>query len=235
MKKSLLATILIGLATVPFASATTVGFSAAPPARSVVEPDGVTPVAVANNIVRVGMFTLAGSALDSAVAAAYASPAAVTAQDRANLIATAGGWTQFTASSLSLVTIGAGNRVGGSVTDNTAAATAFNGQAIYLWIFDSASLAGAASSVQMGIFKATAATTPWTFPTNGAVPDTATLSSAPASSTIVSVGGVGSVTNTGGPTSSGILRVGTVPEPSTALLSAMGVVAMAWGRRRKRN
>jgi len=81
----------------------------------------------------------------------------------------------------------------------------------------------------MGIFRATAATTPWLFPVNGGgVGDQVTLSSTAAGATIASVGGAGLATG------STMQLSAAVPEPSTALLSAIGLLGFASRRRRNR-
>lgn len=145
-------------------------------------------------------------------------------------IQTAGAWSQFVGitNSLTLQTISLESKIGGTVTNNTAAADPFNGKQIYLWIFDAPTV-GAAT--QMGIFEATSATPAWLFPTNlGGIGDGVTLSTTSGGATIAAVGTV----PVGSATSTHLLLAAPVPEPSVAFLSAVGFVAMASGRRRQR-
>ena len=215
MKKSILLPIIVGFATVPFASATTIGFGAVPTARSVVETN-LTDVS-AGSLVLVGTFasptfTLTGTTIQQEVTNAIAD----------------GGWTQFTASNLSPVSVAGHQKVGGSLTDITATADPFNGHSVYLWIFDTNQIS---TAQQMGIFAATSATPAWTFPTNnGGVGDSVTLSTT-ASATIAAIGGRGSVGS-----SQLVLAapVSPVPEPSMFTAGAMLALGALGVRRRRR-
>jgi len=215
MNKSILLSVILSHAIIPFASATTIGFGAAPSSRSVVEGN-LADVPV-GSLVLVGTFTsptftLSGTTIQQEVTNAIAD----------------GGWTQFTASNLSTASVVGHQKVGGSLTDISAAADAFNGHSVYLWVFDTNQIS---TAQQMGIFAATSATPAWTFPTNnGGVGDGATLSTT-TTATIAAIGGRGSVTST-----QLILAapVSAVPEPSTFTAGALLAFAAMGMRRRRR-
>lgn len=229
MKKAILTSAIVGAAFIPFADATTVGFSAAPSARVVATDAGVQ--LSTSSLVLVGNF----------VSEAFTFNNALNMPTNFAAIAAAGGWKQFTldtvagtpnATITSNYNISVTGKLGGSGKDDNFGATKadyFNGRNVYVWIFDAATIAGSST---MGIFKDPTAPTPWTFPTNaGGLNDTANLgSTVTLDPNLSAVAGVGSVTNSPG---NGQIRLAPVPEPSTAVLLAVGLVAM--GSRRRRN
>lgn len=234
MKNALFAAsaILTGLGTL--AQATTVSFSPAPSARTITTADG--SVLAPTSLVLLGNFS----------SEAFFYNPALSASANFTAISTAGGWEQFgfdtqtgvaNAGVSNTVAINASGKIGGSLTDNTTGATKadfFNGKTAYLWIFDGPSIA---NSNTMGIFKdptETSPNIPWIYPSNagGAPGDTVAFGTTVGSNPNVSaVAGVGSVTNSGGPNERGRMLL-AVPEPSTALLSAVGAIVMIARRRR---
>ena len=144
----------------------------------------------------------------------------------ANILA-AGGWSQFDGARTTSSIFGNPGKLTGQAQDNTAAANAFNLQNAYIVIFNTAS---SATATQMGIFRATAATTPWIFPTNnGGVADSATLDMN--DTTVAAVGGVGSTTAS----PQRFVLTALVPEPSAVALLAPGLIALLGYRRLRRH
>jgi hypothetical protein len=159
-----------------------------------------------------------------------------------NILASGAGWEQFgldttsnlansgVSSTLDFSILSSQARLGGTITDNNTGATKadfFNGRKIYVWAFNADTI-GAAT--QMGIFEATSATIPWTFPTNlGGVGDTTTLSTTTGGATLAAFGGVGSISGS----QLRLEAIGAVPEPSRAMLAGMGLFAGLVRRRRK--
>lgn len=219
---SLLFAVLTAFAvTTTSSQATTVGFTAAPGSRTVFEENLSTQIAVGS---LVWMGTFANDTQVSMIAGTVA--ANVTA-----ITTGSAGWSQFTGtSSLGIFSAFGNSKVGGQVTENSAAANPFNGDNVYLWVFNSSAVN---TATQMGIFRATTADTAWVFPNNaGGVGDGTTLSTASTfASVITSIGGVGSADS-----SRLILEspgIAPVPEPSTFVVGAMLALA-AMGVRRRR-
>lgn len=228
MKKSNLLATILGFAALPLAHATTVGFSPSPGGRTLQNSLGVN--LSTSSLVWAGNFTSESFSLNTGL----------TLQQNVNAIIGAGGWEQFgfdTASAIpttsnggtGALTVSAGAKLGGSITDDSTGATKadyFNLKTLYVWIFNAATVAAA---TEMGIFKATIAANPWVFPANtSGLGDSNTFTTQPASTTLVTtaaVGGVGTSTETQ-------LQTAPVPEPSTALLTALGLLGMASRRRR---
>ncbi len=213
---------MIGLAIIPIAHATTVGFSPAPTARTVTNASGIT--LSTSSLVLVGNFSIETFSFNSSVSMLT----------NFGVIAAAGGWEQFTldtgtattnAGATSAYSIDGTGKLGGSGTDNTVGGTKadfFNGKSIYVWIFNGSTIA---ASTEMGIFKATTASPSWLFPTNGAgLGDSVVLSTTTGgASALVPVSGVGNVTST---------QIRLVPEPSSVVLVVTGVMGLLAHRRR---
>ncbi len=232
MRKSLLLATLLFAISLPMARATTIGFGAVPTARTVVDASLAT-VTNASSLVLAGTFANQSFTLQSGMSLA----ANVTA------VMASGGWEQFgldtTTSTLnagvtSTLGLNPTGKVGGSVTDNNSGATKadfFNNKPLYLWVFN-ASTIGAAT--QMGIFRATTATTPWTFATNaGGVGDSTTFSTTPAAASVISaIGGFGTAGSQLQLTDQ--FNVGPpVPEPSTLAFGVFTVLAALSSRKRR--
>jgi len=212
------------------ALATQITFSGVPTARLVTDAQNST-LATANSLV------LAGS---------FANPAAFTLDMSASLganyasILQNGGWEQFgldtvssspNASVASSLQISGTGKIAGSVTDNNFGATKadfFNGKPIYLWVFNAPTV-GAAT--QMGIFRATTATQPWTFPINaGGIGDVTSYSTTvTGAATIAAIGGYGTAGSSLRLTDS--FNISAIPEPSTALFGLLTVLATLATRR----
>lgn len=219
---NLLATI-IGLAIMPLANATTVGFSPAPTARTLKDSSGTN--LSTSSLVWAGNFSSEVFSLNNSL----------TIAQNVTAIQTAGGWEQFgvdtatdvpNSGATGTLTVSGIAKLGGSITDNNTGATKadyFNAKNIYVWVFN-ASTVGAAT--EMGIFKAA----PWVFPTNaGGIGDSGLFGSTVAV-TPAAVGGIGS-------TSSSLLQLSgitPVPEASTFATGAMLVLAAMKMRRRRR-
>ena len=167
MKKAILISVHIGLASIPIANATTVGFGNAPSSRVVATSAGVQLSTA--SLVLVGNFQ----------SEAFAFVPALSMQVNFNNISAAGNWKQYTMDTVTGTTnsgatstyaiSGTGKLFGSGadITTGLSKADYFNGKNIYVWIFDAATIA---ASTTMGIYKDTADTaplTPWVFPTNG--------------------------------------------------------------------
>lgn len=227
MKKAQILSLIVGLAAAPLAQATTVGFGAFSQ-RTVLDEFGA--------LLGVSSSVWAGT---------FSSPESVVFNSSQSIslnvanIQAAGGWEQFTLDTVSSTTnasvsgalvINGTGKVSGQVTDDTSGATKanfFNGKIFYVWIFNTNSIFTATS---MGIFTSPDAAAAWAFPSNGGgFGDNATLSTAPGTApTITALGGVGIGANS----SQSQIQLVAAPEPSTALLSALGLVVMASRRRR---
>jgi hypothetical protein len=218
---------VLAIASVLFGSqfvsqASTVTFSAVPTARVFSSEAGVA--LTTSSSVWVGTF-----ANDSLIAGALNSSLSVSANVAA--ITAAAGWDQFGFNAATDVAspgatftmdLNGSGRIGGSVQDNTANANFFtSAKNLYLWVFNADTI-GAAT--EMGIFRSTDATVPWTFPTNGlGVGDTTTYSlTAAAAPTLAAVGGVGSMFSATAPR----LEVFGVPEPSRLMLLVFGLIGL---------
>jgi hypothetical protein len=159
----------------------------------------------------------------------FSNPGALSlSQGSAASILAAGGWSQFDGGQTISHFQANPGKVQGTVTDNTAAATAFDQQNLYLVIFNTSS---AATASQMGIFRAASSTgssNPWVFPTNGGgLGDSITISSDEPS--MAAIGGVGSTTEV---PQRFILAV--LPEPSAAGLVVLGILSLLGYRRIRR-
>lgn len=224
---------VLAIASVLFGSqfvsqASTVTFSAVPGARVFSSEAGVA--LTTSSSVWVGTF-----ANDSLIAGALNNSLSVSANVAA--ITAAAGWDQFGFNAATDVAspgatftmdLNGSGRIGGSVQDNTANANFFTpAKNLYLWVFNADTIGDA---TEMGIFRSTDATVPWTFPTNGlGVGDTTTYSlTAAAAPTLVAVGGVGSMFSATAPR----LEFFGVPEPSRLMLLGFGLIGLIVRRRR---
>lgn len=222
-------------ASVQTAYCSTVTFGAVPTARQVVDATNInTLITNASSLVLAGTFANESFSLDSSASLA-ANVASATSS---------GGWKQFglDTSTLSLndsvtntLALNGSGRVGGGITDNTVGPTKanfFNGKNLYLWIFNASSV-GAAT--QMGIFRATNATTAWEFPTNGGgVGDSTTYSTVPLNApTIAAIGGFGSIAGSNLQLTNSF-NITPVPEPSAFTFGLLTLCAAAYLPRRRR-
>lgn len=201
--------------TVASSQATTVGFGAGFSSRTVFEQNLATQIAV-GSLVWVGTFANESFSMGSGSIASNVAT-----------IQSGGGWSQFTGTStLGITTNPGSSKVGGSVTDNSVTANAFNGDNLYVWIFNAPSVG---ASTQMGIFRSTTPT-PWVFPTNlGGAGDAVSFSTTNAGALIAAIGGIGSVTSS----TLALSPVAPVPEPSTFAVGTMlALTSMAVRRRR---
>jgi len=121
-------------------------------------------------------------------------------------------------------------RIAGVITDTTAAADAFNGQDIYLWVYNSATVA---ASTEYGVFRAeTPAGAEWTFPTNaGGVGDSVTISIADINTNPI-IPGTSITPGANDPTGSTILTLVPIPEPSAALLFSIATIGFLFRRKK---
>lgn len=158
------------------------------------------------------------------------------------------GWKQFTLDPatglednspfavLNTLGVNASGKIAGTVSDNNGEvgsglqASFFDNKGAYLWIFNAPTV-GAAT--EMGIFRATTATVPWIFPTNGnGSGDVLTLSStAGAASVIAAIGGAGVASSSRFQLVAG--SIAPVPEPSTFTFGLLTGLAALYGRRRR--
>ena len=229
MKKTLIITAMLSMVGASVSNATTVTFGGVPTARTAVNTAGST--LTAGSLVWAGTFASEGFSLNSGVSL----------QSNVTAVTSAGSWKQFTldpttglpdSGIVNNLTITGSGKAGGTVTDNnTPQADFFNSKPVYLWIFN-ATTVGAAT--EMGIFRATTATTPWTFPVNaGGIGDTVSLSSTPSGApTVAAIGGFGSTPGSQFKLTDNF-SVAPVPEPSTFAAGAMLALA-AMGMRRRR-
>ena len=226
MKKLPLTLFTLLLASLPVAQATSVIFSGAPLARLVVNSNSAT---LTSGLVWAGTFSSTGFGLNNTLSLA-ANVASVTSS---------GGWKQFTLDPFSgfedegvtnTLKVSPTGKVGGNLVDIENGASYFNNKPIYLWIFNGASVS---TSTEMGIFRATTADTPWTFPVNaGGVGDTLTLSTVNTLSTIAAFGGFGS-TPSGKLQLTNNFNVAPVPEPATLTVGIFAGMACICVRRRR--
>ncbi|MEO6739429.1 MAG: hypothetical protein ABIP20_04200 [Chthoniobacteraceae bacterium] len=232
--KTLILTAGIAFLTLPHAGATSVTFTAAG-AQRLVEAADLTLLNNTNTFVWVGNFTteLFGASTFNPLLSISANVTAMKA---------AGGWRQFgfdstgTVQEATTFTLGVAStsKLSGTVTDTLAGADYFGKAApidtrnLYLWIFRYSGSATVANATEMGIFRSTDATIPWTFLSNlGGVGDTQTYSTtASAAPTVVAIGGAGSTTANN--------LILAVPEPSVLALGTLACVGILSGRRRKR-
>ena len=229
LKSAILAAILCLASASAFG--TTVGFTTLGSQRTGQDSTGVQ--LSTSTLVWVGTF--------SSESFSYASLSSQSVSSAVAAIKTAGGWEQFgvdtstdvtNAGVTNTIAINGSGRLSGSEVDNTTGATKadfFNGKSLYVWVFN-ASTIGAAT--EMGIFRATDATTAWNFATNaGGVGDITTYSTNPSvAPTFAAIGNVGTTTSTVFKTAT--FGSGPVPEPSRLMLFGLGVVGLVFRRRR---
>lgn len=213
------------------AFATTVGFTTLGSQRTGQDSTGAT--LSTSSLVWVGTFS--SESFSYAALSSQSVTAAVAA------IKAAGGWEQFGVDTTSdvanpgvtnTIAINGAGRLSGSETDNSIGGTKadyFNGDNLYVWVFN-ASTTGAAT--EMGIFRATDATTAWNFATNaGGVGDITTYSTNPSvAPTFAAIGNVGTTSSTVFKTAT--FGSGPVPEPSRLMLLGLSAVGLAFRRRR---
>jgi len=229
MKNVLLALVFAPSVILTTSEATTIGFGAIPTSRTVVDSSNMT--LAPGSLVWAGTFSSEGFTFNPLLSVS-ANVSAIT---------TAGSWEQFgldtagdstnsgVTSNVGVFTVSSVGKLGGGVTDNNFGATKadfFSGKLLYVWIFN-ASTVGA--STEMGIFRATSATIPWVFPTNGGgIGDSVTFSTTNAAATLAAIGGVGSTP------ASQLKLISSVPEPSSVVLIAAGVLGLIARRRSRR-
>ncbi|EDY17391.1 hypothetical protein CfE428DRAFT_5077 [Chthoniobacter flavus Ellin428] len=223
MRRILLSSLFALFAACASSYGTIVVFSASPSARNVL--DSSLNALPANDLVLVGMF----SNVTNPTSAPFTFNASESIAQNFSAISAAGGWTQFGSSGLA-ITSSPADKIGGTVTDDTAAANPFNGQMLYVWVFNASSVSAA---TEMGIFTATSANEPWVFPVNAGPNNNTTYSTTPsATTTMVAVGNTGAVQPSG--TGNMVLSAASpAPEPSTvvSLIGATGFLAMLRRRR----
>lgn len=216
------------------AHATTVGFSPVPGARTV-RNFADTATLATTSLVWAGNF---------ANGATFSLNNTQSLQANVTAVMASGGWNQFSLDT-STNTLNAdvtGNfgisslgKVNGSVTDNNAGATKadyFNGKNVYVWIFNAPTVAAA---TEMGIFRATTATVPWTFPTNAnGLGDTVTFSTTSSGASIAAFGGFGSASATQLNLTNNF-NVVPVPEPATVSFGLLTTGVALYARRRRRS
>jgi hypothetical protein len=214
------------------ANATTITFSGAPTARTVVDSSSQT--LAQGDLVLAGTFSNTSFSLNSSLSLA----------DNLASVVSSGVWKQFTfdpttglldSGITNRLAINSNGKAGGVVADiNIPQADYFDGKQGYLMIFNASTVA---SATQMGIFTATSASTPWVFPTNqgGGPGDAFTWSSGSvATPTMVAIGGFGSTSSSQLTLTNNFAAVPPVPEPSTFSFGLLaGLVAIFPRMRRK--
>ena len=208
MKKTLLLAVTLLAAAFAPLHATSISLSNQPLGRSVLDAGG-TPLAN-------GSLVLVGT---------FANISALATLPPVDLAAAAG-WTQF-GNSLAIGSVfGNPGKLIGTTSDLSAAADAFNGDTIYLWVFNAATI-GAAT--QYGVFTASAGTPTWLFPTNnGGIGDLLTISAD--DTTIVPVSGLGSVNAS----HLQLVTIAAVPEPAAYGAIGAGALLLCLQRLRRR-
>ncbi|XHR30064.1 MAG: PEP-CTERM sorting domain-containing protein [Chthoniobacteraceae bacterium] len=120
-------------------------------------------------------------------------------------------------------------KVYGDVTDTSAAASAFDGKSLYIWVFDAGTTSAASS---YGVFQATSAELAWIFPNNQyGLGDSVTLNIDEAS--LQAVQNVGEVDAASGEVK--LVSIEAVPEPSAMALGGLSLLAIGgfrWVRAR---
>lgn len=207
MKKLSVITLLF-LTAISAVNATTIALASTSAGRSAFDSGSVR--LPNGSLVRIGTFSNPG----------LITPALITV----GTMESVGGWSQF--GTLSTTSIfGNAGKLTGQFTDNTAAANAFNNAALYLWVFNASTTVGASET---GIFRATAGSPAWTFPTNaGGVGDTVTLDMNDL--TVAAVGSRGSASAS----EFKLSAINAAPEPTSAALLTLGLVSLASRRRRQ--
>lgn len=233
MKRLLLSISVIPTFFVSVCNASTVGFGPIPTARTV-RNSSSNALNDTNSLVWIGAFANQSFTINSA-ASLSSNVASVMAS---------GGWNQFGLDSvsgtpndgiISSLGISASGKIGGSVQDNSFGATKadfFNSKGIYVWIFNAPTVNAA---TEMGIYRASGATPPWTFPTNaGGVGDAVTYSTTSSSApTIAAIGGFGSTTSSAFQLTNNFSVV-PVPEPSSMLIGVFTCISAVNLRRRRK-
>jgi hypothetical protein len=187
--------------------ATSVSLSNAPLGRSATDAEGT---ALANgSLVLIGTF--------SNISALAALPPVD--------LASAAGWTPF-GNALGVGTVfGNPGKLVGTSTDTTIGADVFDGLAIYLWVFNGASVE---TSTQYGIYAATAGAPPWIFPANNnGIGDLITVSVDDLS--LTAVAGFGSVDGS----HLQLTPFTAVPEPAAYGVAVVGMLGLAAALRRR--
>ncbi len=241
--KSLLLAELLLVISAGSAFATQIGFSGIPSARLVKNAQDTT-LTSSNSLVLAGTF---------ATPTAFTLNIYRSLQQNFTSAVSNGGWEQFGIDTttnplnttgyndgvVSNLQISAGanpGRIAGAVQDNNFGSTKadfFNNKPIYVWIFNAPTIAAA---TQMGIFRATDATQPWTFPTNaGGIGDVVTsFSTAPGGApTIAAIGGFGTGGSTLKLTDQFNIQAAPLPEASTALFGLLTLFVTATSRKRR--
>lgn len=232
MKNNLLLAAALSVALATAVNASTVGFGPIPTARTV-RNASATALNNTSSLVWAGTFSSLTFSLNSTLSLS-SNVAAVMA---------AGGWNQFgldTSTGLtndgavSTLGISATGKIGGQVQDNGFGATGadfFNGKSLYLWVFNASTVQAA---TEMGIYRASGATPPWTFATNaGGVGDSNTYSTtSSAAPSISAIGGFGATTSSSFQLTNSF-SITAVPEPATGAFGLLtGLTAVCIRRRR---
>jgi hypothetical protein len=226
----------VAMTSLQTAQATSVTFSGAPTARTVVTSNSAqvaTP-----GLAWIGAFSNPSS---------FTINSGLSLQQNVSNVMASGGWKQFLLdpatgvvdgdATSSLIVSGIG-KVGGQVTDNNGTvgqgerASFFDGKPIFLWLFNGTTVS---NSSEMGIFRATSALVPWVFPTNAnGVGDSVTLSTTSGgASSIAAIGGFGATSSSQFALTNNF-NVAPVPEPTTFAVGVFtGLVVIGTRRRRK--
>ncbi len=141
---------------------------------------------------------------------------------------TAGSWHNFGDMQISSPFDYAG-KLYGDITDTSAAASAFDGKSLYVWVFDAGTTSAASS---YGIFRAYSAETAWIFPINQyGLGDSVTLN--------VDDGSLQAVRNVGDVDAASsevkLTSIESVPEPSSIALGGLSLLVVGglrWVRAR---
>jgi hypothetical protein len=197
---------LVALATSSL-HATSINLSNEPQGRSVLDSDGFT--------LADGSLVLVGTFLN------ISTLANLPPVDLAN----AAGWTQFGNSLAIGSAFGNGGKLIGTSNDLSSTADAFNGETIYLWVFNAPTIE---ASTQYGVFTATAGVPSWAYPTNnGGIGDILTISADDAS--LVAVSGLGTVDAS----HLQLVAFSSIPEPSYGIIG-LGALLLCVQRYRER-
>ena len=236
-KHTLVAVAVIIGGFIPSARSSTITFGTLGAQRTFMNDAGLSLNGPSNSLVWVGTFGAANSLSDSTFGN-YSSISAAIAG-----ISQVGSWRQFGLDSTGspnpgtsfTLAVQASGKLKNSVIDTTTSPTDgakfFDGKDVYLWVFNAATT-GAAT--QMGIFRAPSVvngTTPWVFPINGTVGDTANLDTDPANTPAINaIAGAGTISGT----QLRLESIAAVPEPSTFAFGIVGAFAALSSRPRRR-
>ncbi len=215
--------------------ATSVTFSGAPTARTVVTANSIQ--VASPGLAWIGAFASPSS---------FTINTALSLQQNVSNVISVGNWKQFgldpatglvDGDATSSLIVSTNGKIGGSVTDNNGAigsgtqASFFDAKPLFLWIFNGTTVS---NSTEMGIYRATTATVPWVFPTNAnGVGDTLTLSTTPSgASSIAAIGGFGATTTSQFQLTNQF-NVSPVPEPTTFAFGVFTGIAVICSRRRR--